>query len=512
MCHSALKPVAVLFVLVTAGATQAQVADPEAFIRGLYRKYLVMDPKVSDIRFWQNELKKGVPPQDIHAIILGSDGYYERYKQLPELFVGGAYSEVLGRTPQPRELRYWLQKLRELDGDRVAWSKEFLRDAGVAVPPNPVWPPADGGQQPTLLESFEINAKNLQAAVNQECVGLPGWAIRNRAESLLAAVNNNRGLIADPRSDPKAAQRLVIGMQEAINAVDAGLTRNNLNAPTTRALLTALQRLTAILEQGAEQGVPVPPIGPDGGLPAATVRQYSQLSADVVQESRQLATLLRTGVRPDWANNRLLRDVEGYATQASDFRNGLVVGMPADTARDGVVTLRRQAKRINSQINDGSFDPRVQQAWYEVADAYDRLAAAAGVPNPAPKDPQPPIGVPAPGVIVIPPKAFQAIDRAIAECDAVSAGFAPYAYFNPSVPRLQSSLQQMRNNLVKFRQVCAANPTKPAVEEQLRTVAAFYQQIETQRNQAARGIRNPPDLDGLQSELNKINAAITLSN
>src|SRR5262249_13066942 len=120
MSRTLAAVVAVLGVLAAARPAPAQDVDPAAYINGLYQGYLGVDAPAHEMALWLEQLRQGASAFDVHAAILGGEGFFNRVGRDPEAFTRAAY-RVLGRDPEPNEVRYWVRGLRRYEGDRVRW-------------------------------------------------------------------------------------------------------------------------------------------------------------------------------------------------------------------------------------------------------------------------------------------------------------------------------------------------------------------------------------------------------
>lgn len=134
---------AVLF-LMPAPAARAQVyGDPGSLVNYWYRTYLGRTPDPSGIITWVNALNQGQPPDAVLSSILGSDEYYQRAGSTPDWFIARLYADVVGRSPTPSELDFWVRRL--YTEDRQAVADEILnQNPGVWVGTGPpvATPPA----------------------------------------------------------------------------------------------------------------------------------------------------------------------------------------------------------------------------------------------------------------------------------------------------------------------------------------------------------------------------------
>ena len=133
-----------LLLAQSAPVSAQAVADPVAVVDSWYRMYLGRsarnDPGSAG---WINMLRRGSPPSSVLAGILGSPEYFNRVGGTMPAFIRAVYRDVVGRSPTPGELRFWLrrantQSRRDIANDILAQNP----GAGMAVTlPDVVAPP-----------------------------------------------------------------------------------------------------------------------------------------------------------------------------------------------------------------------------------------------------------------------------------------------------------------------------------------------------------------------------------
>jgi hypothetical protein len=101
------------------------------------------------------------------------------------------------------------------------------------------------------------------------------------------------------------------------------------------------------------------------------------------------------------------------------------------------------------------------------------------------------------------------VDRAISECDALTAGFTPYTFYHASVPQLLSEVRGMRNQLTSIRQMIGGDDRR-RLRGALRTVNTQMQQVDRYWSEAVGGARltNAPSTSALRASVERLSEVI----
>ncbi|CAN5307131.1 hypothetical protein BH10PLA2_BH10PLA2_17080 [soil metagenome] len=107
----------------------AQHSGEAEIVQGWYQKYLKRNADPPSLYQFASQLRQGVPQVEIQGTILGSEEYFNRYGRRSDDFIRGLYADALDRRAGNPETRVWVQRLREVNGDRSELAKRFLRSA-----------------------------------------------------------------------------------------------------------------------------------------------------------------------------------------------------------------------------------------------------------------------------------------------------------------------------------------------------------------------------------------------
>jgi hypothetical protein len=116
-------------VALTVDRAAAQHSGEAEIVQGWYQKYLKRNADPPSLYQFASQLRQGVPQVEIQGTILGSDEYFNRYGRRPDDFIRGLYADALDRRAGNPEIRVWVQRLRDVNGDRSELAKRFLRSA-----------------------------------------------------------------------------------------------------------------------------------------------------------------------------------------------------------------------------------------------------------------------------------------------------------------------------------------------------------------------------------------------
>ena len=116
-----LSLLTVLAGLVGPAGAQDPVQEPVRLVRSWYQRFL--DRRVEDAGLigWAGHLQRGVPPEQVLSMILGSEEYYTRSGLTPQGFVRNLFTDITGRQPTPNELAFWLRRMQFQDRQQVAY-------------------------------------------------------------------------------------------------------------------------------------------------------------------------------------------------------------------------------------------------------------------------------------------------------------------------------------------------------------------------------------------------------
>src|SRR5262249_39992257 len=104
--------------------------DPFAeMVEGWYPQFMHRSADPAAVATYAALLRRGVPPEDVQANLLGSAEYFLVRGRSAEGFVRGLYNDVLQREPRGGEVRTWVQRLAENRGNREVLAREFLEAA-----------------------------------------------------------------------------------------------------------------------------------------------------------------------------------------------------------------------------------------------------------------------------------------------------------------------------------------------------------------------------------------------
>ncbi len=148
---------AAVAVVLMIGQAPAQASHPRDMdvIASFYPKYLHRSLDKGGMRYWREELHRGLPVREIEARILASDEFYRLHGNTPDGFVIGMLTDVNGVASAER-VAFYLGRL-QATGSRLAVARELLGLAVapvVVVPQQPVVvPPPAVSQSPPVVDA-----------------------------------------------------------------------------------------------------------------------------------------------------------------------------------------------------------------------------------------------------------------------------------------------------------------------------------------------------------------------
>jgi HEAT repeats/Domain of unknown function (DUF4214) len=114
-------------------------ADPYAeMVESWYAQYMHRSADPAAVANYAALLRRGVPPEEVQANMLGSAEYFLVHGRSAEGFVRGLYNDVLQREPRGGEVRTWVQRLAVDRGNREVLAREFLEAAQHELNSRPV--------------------------------------------------------------------------------------------------------------------------------------------------------------------------------------------------------------------------------------------------------------------------------------------------------------------------------------------------------------------------------------
>jgi hypothetical protein len=453
-----------VFLALPAGPVAAQAIDMTGFVRGLYRDYLGREPTPDESLAWVRALQRGTSASEVHAFLMASDECFDRYKRDPNAWIGSAYTFVLhNRQPTARDLSAWRDRLNVYNGDRLRWSRDFLRGADWQAPS--FLNPASTVTPAELPARLVTTCQLLVQSVQTELPGNAGWLAWTQANNLLTTAEANRLILAGGAS-PGAFLQAITNLQTAVDALRDTLSRTGPTATNSRQYADQVYQYLAVLRTSAPPPLapqlppyPPPAVIPPGSTDQPTTDRYQQLARDLQRQTQQFVFVLRNVSPRDYTVDRLLRDGEDYDAGVDRFRVQVKLATPLTDLRTALTNLRLQGDRISTQMRQGTFDRRVIQAWSDVSLTFGKLADALGI-SPADVDPWQPIPYTGPGSLpvnlggqtttALSPIVARNLDDAISQCDILTAALTPFTS-PPLIISVQGELRTLRNSLTELR-------------------------------------------------------------
>ncbi len=506
-----------LALLVPAAPLAAQFIDTAGFVRGLFRDYLGRDPGPEELSAWIRSMQRGTPASEVHAYVLASDECFARNRRDPATWIQAAFSVALRRQPTQRDMNYWLGKFDSFRGDRLAWSREFLRGADWQAP-NPTQPPVSLPPRDLPLR-LVTTSQLLTQSVQAELPGSRGWLAQSQANNLLTSAEANRFVLARPANNPAAFTQALTNLQTTVDALRATLAQAGPTAPTSRQYVEQVYQIVAairdtvptpiVLPEPPPPPLPSGPIGP-GCIDQTGFDEFVNRTAALHRETHVFESILKSTTPRDWTVERLMRDAEAFHAGVDQFKVEVKLGARRSDLQATLVRLRTDADQISYQMRQGNVDRRIAQAWYDVGLALNRLSDYGGAAGTGPADPWQPvpytagsgglpvnIGGPSQPTATLP--GLRRLDEAIAQCVSLSTALTPYAFQSPVIASVQSELRTLQNSLLELRQVVQQRDSWTQMQRSVAHVRADYQRVEDLWNRVLNSPGVPRDLPDLST-------------
>ena len=211
----------------------------------------------------------------------------------------------------------------------------------------------------------------------------------------------------------------------------------------------------------------------------------------------------------------MLRSAETFASGVDTFRFSLRLSYPLVSVRSGAAGLREQANAVSALLQSGAADGRVVQQWIQTVDTLNRLLDDAAVRLASSVGPPRSLPNAGAGPTVLATAAIlDATDRAIAQCDALVAGYALFVFYSPLVPKLQAEVQNLRNSLAVFRSGVARGALRSELNDRLNQANQDLVRVNDAWRQfvGATQLTNAPDVSGLVSAMQELNRRFASGN
>lgn len=114
--------------LIVADAIERSLEARDNLVKGWYQTYLGRTPSNGEELGWANALVRGMRPEQVLSLILGSQEYFNHAASIPGVggapsdasFVTALYTQILNRVPAPPEVDYWIGQIARVGRTGVA--------------------------------------------------------------------------------------------------------------------------------------------------------------------------------------------------------------------------------------------------------------------------------------------------------------------------------------------------------------------------------------------------------
>ncbi len=447
------------------------------FIVQMYSKYYARNPSNREVDVWMQGIRRGDTLQDIHASFISSDEYFANRGNNETEWIIGMFFANMGRSPQQNELRFWLDRYRNLRQNRRAVAQEFLQSIGGETGPVIGWPTNPGTGIDTsgiqaLSAQLITNAQLLVQSIRSETSGLTGGLARIQANNLLSAAQNSRDAYAGAGRDPQAAQSAHRSLDAAIQGLSSSL-RNEYSANNSRYYLTQIAQVhQAIGDRLPSLTNPLPgPVYPPYYPPTTEVtlergdaRRLSRLNDATTRQFQNIYSLVQNIAYQDYRYRQLSTDLGTVTGKFQYLSTQIREGLPVSQLHRDVVAIDRDVRNLGERIRVGNVDLRVSQAWFDCVRTYDDFAASVN-------DLQSTGGSGSlPGNSWNAQLTMRWIDQSIDQCDALIRQFGHYYLNGSSYSRFLTQLRNLKNSLVILKMHLSQNADRETLLADWQTV------------------------------------------
>jgi hypothetical protein len=511
-----------------AGAS-AQAQDAVSGIRALYVKYLRREPNGPEINAWLQEIRRG-GPRDWHASFLGTNEYVARFGGDQRAWINQVFLDVTGRPATPRELRHWLDELRDENNDTVRTARKLLRQYGVPAlaelpgvvgpPPFPLPPPVTVSFGQQLVQSTSQLTQAVQAEV-------PVWQNRLalvQANNLLAQAQTAQVYFDSPNANPNQIWQVYRNVELAHEALRNTLAPIGLQTPgSIQSFNEVGQLLAEIRARLPGQPAPLPPPVIAGGIDPVLANRLDRRVLVVSANVRRLASIASDPRNP--VTEPLRREIQNFQWSHETFRASLCPRTSLAEVQQGIFNLQSLAGRIALALQRGQGAGDIIRVWNDSAESLNELALTAGLASndslyvgfggqlpPVIQPPiivnPPPVVIQPPGVIVAPAGLLALLEQCLGSLDLYLSQLQPIVIQSPSYLRSQQEARALRNDLASLRTQLQVGRASGDWGRQFEALARRAEALERSSSAPPPGPRFPgrrpaqaPSLGGVSSRL-----------
>jgi hypothetical protein len=455
--------------------------DARNFIVQMYSRYYGRSPSNREVDVWMQGIRRGDSLLDVHAAFIASDEYFANRGNNESEWIIGMYFANMGRAPQQNELRFWVDRYRNLRQNSRAVAQEFLQSIGGETGPVIGWPTNPGnnnngginnGQLQSLGNQLTTNSQLLVQSVRNETSGLTGGLARIQANNLLSAAQNSRNAFAAANRDPQAAWSAHRSLDSSIQGL-ANSLRNEFNANNSRYYLTQVTQVHRaigdLLPSGNIQppGPIYPPYFPPTDqytLSRSDARQLGRLNDATTRQFQNIYSLVQNISYQDYRYRQLATDLGTVTGQFQYLSTQIREGYPATQLRSDVARVDGEVRNLGERIRVGNVDLRVSQAWFDCIRSYEDLAVAVNrlQSNSG--------GGGLPGNAWNLQTTLRWIDQSIDQCDALIRQYGHYYLNGSGYSRFLTQLRNLKNSLVILKMHLSQNADNATLAADWQTV------------------------------------------
>ena len=368
----------VCVVMAVLGGWSLPVAasDLSELLKTVFNNVNKRPPTGTEVYYYVN-LSRTNGPLDGYISMLGSDDFYvSQCQRNVEVYVQRLYQAFCHRDPRPDELRFWVNRFRSGNADRVTLVRDFCQANHVQQVPSYPQPSQPSFRPPAtasaIAEEVIAKANQLAGTVQRELGGTRlGKRVLEAAATLLTVGAQYRDVVNSQNSTSDQRRDATENLEAALQAVETQFRSVPAASAECQDILDQISQLVSAARQAGQPAGQIAPARPSEQLP---LQASTDQLLDLVQQFSGILASLRNQ-NPFYAN--LYRDINGLSVQLQGLQTMTQRPQQIRDMQRVFGAIQTQAGDIARQIRQA--DPRLQQGWWNVQHQLDDLADAMGV-------------------------------------------------------------------------------------------------------------------------------------
>ena len=102
--------------------------DPNDQLAQLIQQYLQRQAKTTELTRYRSMLDQGQSLSDVKSNLIGQPNFYAQCDNDPQQFVTKMFVLLMNRQPEQDELRTWVRKYDDYNGQRIEIARAFMKE------------------------------------------------------------------------------------------------------------------------------------------------------------------------------------------------------------------------------------------------------------------------------------------------------------------------------------------------------------------------------------------------